>query len=180
MKKRCILWVFIVILSLTLSSCFWFPKSSIEIKNSTYRSRYESQLFFDDVEIYQTELIFEEIDDDSTFENPLICLVTGKKFAIFLSMESNYEIVDIKCEYDASVPLSRPDAYRLNSRITWEMFAVEIKFNLLIYNNHGKDASLIQAGNLIVNGEEIVKSSGKTAHFRTHLMLVEDDVSESN
>lgn len=171
--------MFIVIIFLTLSSCFFTGKSKIRIISGTYISDYKSQLFFDDVEIYQAKLTLEEIDDNNPFENPIICKATGKKFAIFLSMESNYEIVDIKCEYDASVPLSRPNAYRLNSWINWEMFAVEIKFNLLFFAE-GKSVSLIQTGNLIVNGEEIVKSNGKTVHFFTHLMLVEDDVSESN
>lgn len=183
MKKTPML-IVLSALILLFSSCTLFSKKpSIIINEGAFISKNEEKFFFDNVVIYQVILKLDEVIEESEFDSPLICRVTGKKYAMYMTIKSNYEIKETKCKFVSYDTYHSVDSYLVNIFIDWYDFvtsfdAVFDAMSWYGFNDNLARITIGMHGYLIKDGVEMKKSKGKDIKFPQNLCTTTNDLAK--
>ena len=183
MKKAPML-IVLSALILLFSSCTLFSKKpSIIINEGTFISKNEEKFFFDNVVIYQVILKLDEVIEESEFDSPLICRVTGKKYAMYMTIRSNYEIKETKCKFVSYDTYHSVDSYLVNIFIDWYDFVTSFDavFDAMSWHDFNNNLARITIGmhsHLIKDGVEITTSKGQTIRFSRTLYTTTNDLAK--
>lgn len=179
--KKVLLSLVVLILVFSLSGCLVGKKRPhLSIVSSIFVSRKEENELLEGIKISQIICEFEEIEDDNDFEDPIVCKITGKKFAIYLTIDSNYEVKETKCRFVTGITNRSGDSYEMNISIDWENFNISFDCYFIFsswigFENRIATFSINSPHNITKNGESVTRDN-KLGRIGFSLYTLEQDL----
>jgi len=179
--KKIFLSLVVLVLVSSLSGCLVGKKKPyLSIVSGTFVSGRKEQVLLQDIIVNQIICEFKEIEYNEEFENPIICKTTDKKFAIYLTIDSNYEVKETKCRFITGMTNRSGDSYEMNISIDLESFNISFDCYFIFsswigFENKIATFSINSPHNITKNGESITRDN-KLGRIGFSLYTLEQDL----